>query len=106
MILLEKPPDEAVAIISAQTAKAVETLQDFWQAFVLGFSEELGPDCLLPLTGSAQGGTQTAPQMESLLLKSRVRSAFVALSGHDDRFRSVADICNSTRAGLHIDSKV
>ena len=108
LITLEKPSDEVVKILEAQTAQAVETLQDFWQAFVLGYVDELAEDDRLPLTGSKHGGGQTTnvAQVESLLLKSRVRSSFVALSGHDDCFSSVSDICNTTRAGLHIDSKV
>ncbi|KAF8671655.1 P-loop containing nucleoside triphosphate hydrolase protein [Rhizoctonia solani] len=69
------------------------------------------PDSALPLSlhevGSSEklSGGIVGNALKDLSLKGRIaRSAFVSNSGHGDTFESVAELCRSTRSGLHLSS--
>jgi len=118
LVVLAELAEEPRSILQQHSARALETLQDFWHNFAVAFEPELGQDNNLPLTKRVQGAcspysvevgdsqSEGVRRLAEITLKSRVRSLFVAMSGHDDLFYSVADVCSSTRAGLHIDRKL
>ena len=64
-------------------------------------------DCRLPLTratfGSQAAGSNLIPPQSS---ERKVRSAFVALSGHGDSFDSISDLCNTVREGVFLEEAV
>lgn len=62
-------------------------------------------DDKLPLTGITAGGSddRTIP---GSLPPCKVRSSFVALSGHGDHFESISDLCRTTRSGIFLEEAV
>lgn len=63
-------------------------------------------DCTLPLTGVTVGGQGTLGDLGGKLLPTKVRSAFVALSGHGDTFDNISDLCRTTRGGVFLEEAV
>ena len=64
------------------------------------------PDHTLPLTGVSVGGTNPAPPSLPTIPPTKVRSPFVALSGHSDTFTSISDLCRTTRSGVFLEEAV
>ncbi|CAE6514901.1 unnamed protein product [Rhizoctonia solani] len=69
------------------------------------------PDNLLPfshleigLSGVRAEGTIGNTLNEYSMKNLSARSAFVSNSGHSDTFGSIAELCRSTRSGLHLDA--
>ncbi|KAJ1300164.1 hypothetical protein OPQ81_011916 [Rhizoctonia solani] len=69
------------------------------------------PDNLLPLSSHEVGPSKEIKEgvigdaLKELSFKGlAARSAFVSNSGHNDSFESVAELCRSTRSGLHLNS--
>ena len=62
-------------------------------------------DDKLPLTRMTAGGSddRTIP---GSLPPCKIRSSFVALSGHGDRFESISDLCRTTRSGIFLEEAV
>lgn len=63
-------------------------------------------DNKLPLTGMEVGSSDSTISLPGSLLPTKVRSSFVALSGHDDNFESISDLCRTTRAGVFLEEAV
>ena len=65
-------------------------------------------DCCLPLTGIKCGGEGLVITNGhlNLLPATRLRSPFVALSGHDDNFESISDLCRNVRSGVFLEESV
>ncbi len=63
-------------------------------------------DSKLPLTGVVAGGTNKDVDLPGLLPPTKIRSSFVALSGHGDRFDSISDLCRTTRGGVFLEEAV
>ena len=55
------------------------------------------------MAGAALGLGQ---ELGRLAMQPQVRSTFVALSGHGDRFGSVRELCGTLRAGLYLDPQI
>ena len=62
-------------------------------------------DNKLPLTGMMAGGSDDRTSPGSLPA-CKVRSSFVALSGHGDHFKSIPDLCRTTRSGIFLEEAV
>ena len=97
--------------LPAQAAKILrkhneDTLQVF-TTYVKTFVDQhiKTDDDKLPLTGIKAGGSddRTIP---GSLPPCKVRSSFVALSGHGDRFESIPDLCRTTRSGIFLEEAV
>ena len=52
------------------------------------------------------GGTDENIAISGSLPPTKVRSAFVALSGHGDDFESISDLCRTTRSGVFLEEAV
>ena len=63
-------------------------------------------DSALPLTGIQLGSDVTSIKLPYSLPPTTVRSAFVALSGHGDKFESISDLCKTTRNGVFLEEAV
>lgn len=63
-------------------------------------------DSVLPLTGLNIGAEKSKVKIPSSLPPTKVRSAFVALSGHGDQFGSISDLCRNTRGGVFLEEAV
>ncbi|KAI9567890.1 hypothetical protein HD554DRAFT_2314563 [Boletus coccyginus] len=101
MVILPPLSDDARRVL---TAHEEEILRIFTSAV-----PNFGPDTRLPLSGTELGGTPTSDTagrfgtwLQETALRVVVRSLFVANSGHDDRFESVADLARTARRGLSL----
>ena len=63
-------------------------------------------DNKLPLTGIKAGGADDSFTLPGSLSPAKVRSSFVALSGHGDTFESISDLCRTTRSGVFLEEAV
>lgn len=63
-------------------------------------------DNILPLTGLKAGGNDDDIALPGALPPTKIRSSFVALSGHGDRFESISDLCRTTRGGVFLEEAV
>jgi hypothetical protein len=65
------------------------------------------PDNALPLTAVKVGSDSSKP-LKGVQHKGplKARSAFVALSGHDDTFESIHDLCSTSRSGVFLEEAV
>lgn len=64
-------------------------------------------DCALPLTLTTFGAKASCPDLfPASLPAAKVRSAFVALSGHGDAFDSISDLCSTVRGGVFLEEAV
>ena len=91
--------------------QALRSLEAYCACFASAHAAELGDDDVLPVSGCTLGrqpssgpaAADLGPLLGPLGVRPRVRSAFVALSGHGDRFGSVDELCSTLRAGLYLD---
>lgn len=104
VVFLPPLPSQASQILRQHNQ---DTLQIF-TAYVKSFVEQhiKSEDCTLPLTGMAFGGNNTFEKHDATSSSTKVRSAFVALSGHGDKFESISDLCRTTRAGVFLEEAV
>ena len=92
--------------------EALRTLEAYCECYAGSYADELGEDTVLPATGCKAGQTMDGerlslgPELERLAVLPRVRSAFVALSGHGDRFGSVRELCATLRGGMYLDPQI
>lgn len=63
-------------------------------------------DSILPLTGFHFGGSNKDLEVPGALPATKIRSAFVALSGHDDQFATISDLCRTSRGGVFLEEAV
>ena len=107
IVFLPELPRQASKILSRHNKETLETFTTYVETFVDQHITE--PDTKLPLTGLSFGSTDT--QTLSLpsfpqLPPTKVRSAFVALSGHGDNFSSIPDLCRTARGGVFLEEAV
>ncbi|KAG8755364.1 hypothetical protein FRC11_006090, partial [Ceratobasidium sp. 423] len=110
--LIQLPPLPAY-IQKALKQYNAETL-DIFSTYAITYSHQhlrQESDNLLPLSHHEVGSAGALAEgivgdaLKGLSFKDlAARSAFVANSGHNDSFESVAELCRSTRSGLHLNS--
>jgi len=84
---------------------------DVYAAYVSTYIDQhvKEPDQYLPLTGLKCGGDKPLDEIGvsvSALRPVRINSAFVALSGHRDEWKSVSDLCKLVRSGVWLEEAV
>ncbi|KAL9084811.1 MAG: hypothetical protein Q9165_007879 [Trypethelium subeluteriae] len=106
MVFLPKLPEQAVKILKAHNQETLDIFATYVKTYVDQHMKE--PETCLPLTKIKIGGDMGTMQGSFLpvLPPTRVRSAFVALSGHDDHFRSISDLCRTARDGVFLEEAV
>ncbi|KAL6716555.1 hypothetical protein ACLMJK_006122 [Lecanora helva] len=63
-------------------------------------------DNTMPLTSVEVGGSDNDLVLPGMMPPTKIRSAFVALSGADDTFESISDLCRSSRSGVFLEEAV
>lgn len=104
IVFLPPLPEQAANVLRRHNKNTLDIFTAYVRTFVDQHVEE--PDNTLPLTTVAVGG-ESSPR-GSLRPKPlpKARSIFVALSGHDDHFESIHDLCSTTRSGVFIEEAV
>ncbi|KAF2185444.1 hypothetical protein K469DRAFT_160360 [Zopfia rhizophila CBS 207.26] len=101
-------PKKAANILRKHNSSTLKIFTAYVQTFVEQHLTE--PDNTLPLTRIKIGGnsneTQNVPKYLPHHQPPTVRSSFVALSGHDDNFASIHDLCTTSRSGVFLEEAV
>lgn len=103
-VFLPPLPRRAARIIRHHNQETLQIFTTYVETFVKQHVKY--DDCQLPLTGVAMGGDEVLGDLAGKLAPSKVRSAFVALSGHGDTFESISDLCRTTREGVFLEEAV
>ena len=104
IVFLPPLPLQAAKILRAHNEDTLEVFTTYVKTFVDQHVKE--HDCKLPLTGIHAGGIDESVNLSGSLPPTKVRSAFVALSGYDDTFESISDLCRTTRSGVFLEEAV
>lgn len=107
IVVLPNLPRQADKVLKKHNRQTLGIYSAYVTTFIDQHIKE--SDCTLPLTGMKCGGEKTPEEIgfsPSNRLPPRVTSAFVALSGHHDKWKSVADLCNMVRSGVWLEESV
>lgn len=108
IVLLPPLPQRAKQTLRSHNNDTLDIYSAYVKTFVDEHVKDV-PDCHLPLTGTKYGGdhqletdagTSDGPGAE------RVNSAFVALSGHSDKWENISDLCDMVRSGVWLEKSV
>lgn len=98
LVCLPPLPKSVRTALEAHTQRSLRRHVGHWKNFVEHFSEDLGPDDTLPLTGTRFTAFKGAHR--------KLRSSFISMSGHDDNFRSFEELRSTCRSGLDFDAQL
>jgi superfamily II RNA helicase len=104
MVYLPPLPREAVSILRQHNTETRQIFTTYVKTFIdqhLSASEQS-----LPLTNFTVGGQDEITGILPCLPPARIRSSFVALSGHGDEFQSISDLCSTVRSGVFLEKAV
>ncbi|KAI9879181.1 MAG: hypothetical protein M1830_009321 [Pleopsidium flavum] len=106
VVFLPPMPVKAATVLQNHNKKTLAIFETYVKTFATQHVKE--EEHQLPLTGVKVGGEMSQDMKEVLhaLPATKARSAFVALSGHGDTFRSISDLCTTTRAGIFLEQAV
>ena len=104
IVFLPPLPTQAAQILRTHNEDTLKVFTTYVRTFVDQHVEE--DDNKLPLTGMKAGGGNEDAIFPGSLPPTKVRSAFVALSGHGDTFESISDLCRTTRSGVFLEEAV
>ncbi|RDW71562.1 hypothetical protein BP6252_08125 [Coleophoma cylindrospora] len=117
LVYLPDMPTEAVEILRKHNADTLDIFTTYVKTFAaqhvegeesqLPFTKTpIGADAMSSTNGKAANGTVQPVDFLPTLSAPHARSAFVALSGHGDDFKTIEDLCSSTREGVFLESAV
>lgn len=105
-VCLPEIPSDAAIIIRKHNQEILKT----YTAYVTTYIEQhlRSPETDLPLTKIPAGGPGNSVLSQSLkaLEPTHYRSPFVSLSGHDDKFKNIKDLCRTVRSEVFIEESV
>ncbi|KAF1981705.1 P-loop containing nucleoside triphosphate hydrolase protein [Aulographum hederae CBS 113979] len=114
VVFLPKLPRDAELVLRQHNTETLEIFQAYVNTYVDQHIK--AEDNQLPLTGitfsgadaPSPNGTNGAaePGSPTHLPAPKIRSTFVALSGHDDTFDSIGDLCRTVRSGVFLEESV
>jgi len=106
IVFLPAMPERAAALLRKHNDSTLSIYKAYVGTFVEQHLKET--DDALPLTQMKVGNSSSTGASRGLQLRSptTVRSPFVALSGHDDDFESIHDLCTTTRSGVFLEEAV
>ncbi|KAF2223947.1 hypothetical protein BDZ85DRAFT_215565 [Elsinoe ampelina] len=105
-VFLPKMPAEAEDSLRNHNAETLSVFSTYVKSFAEQHADKLGADHILPLTQVEVGGKDTGakvPEGVKTLPPTTVRSAFVALSGHGDKFETISELCRTARSGVWLE---
>jgi superfamily II DNA or RNA helicase len=104
MVFLPPLPEEAAQVLNEHGQQTLDIFSTYVRTFVDQHVQEA--DDVLPLTARQVGSSSvdSAPGLGEVSLPStKIRSPFVALSGHTDNFKSISELCRSVRSGVFLE---
>ncbi|KAL8736319.1 MAG: hypothetical protein Q9181_002497 [Wetmoreana brouardii] len=106
VVFLPQLPAAASRILQQHNQQTLQIFATYVQTFVDQHIHS--PDHTLPLTGLSVGGNEdnAPPTFLNPLPPTKIRSPFVALSGHGDDFTSIPDLCRTVRSGVFLEENV
>ncbi|KAL8692732.1 MAG: hypothetical protein Q9218_002291 [Villophora microphyllina] len=107
IVFLPQLPKVATRILQQHNMQTLQIFSTYVRTFVDQHIDS--PDHTLPLTGLSVGGNNNTPAPSFLgpLPPTKIRSPFVALSGHgDDDFTTISDLCRTVRGGVFLEENV
>lgn len=105
IVFLPPLPSPAAKILRQHNQDTLKVFTTYVKTFVDQHMEN--DDCTLPLTLTTFGAKTSCPDLFSAKLSAaKIRSAFVALSGHGDTFDSISDLCSTVRSGVFLEEAV
>ena len=107
IVFLPPLPKGASKALQRHNSETLNTFRTYVKTFI--DQHITTPDNSLPLTGIRVGGNDTlGPDIASIgvLSPARIRSSFVALSGHGDDFSLISDLCSTVRSGVFLEKEV
>ena len=106
IVFLPRLPTLAANVLKTHNSDTLSIFLAYVRTFVAQHISK--PDHNLPLTNIQLGGSANADVVAGLPTRSPVvmRSPFVALSGHGDVFKTIRDLCTSTRYGVFLEEAV
>lgn len=109
LVFLPDMPEEASEILNEHSAQILSVFTTYVSTFVEQHVQ--GDDNELPLTGMKAGGSVERSEVPSeikdrSLPPTAIRSQFYGLSGHSDKFKSISDLCRTTRSGVFLEESV
>lgn len=105
IVFLPTLPSKAAIILRQHNKDTLQTFTTYVRTFV-DQHMAASTDTTLPLTGLTVGGTTEDLKLSESLTPTKVRSAFVALSGHGDDFATISDLCRTARSGVFLEEAV
>ena len=108
MIILPALPPAAVEVLKEHNREVLRIFAGYAFTYASQHAPHLPMDDQLPLSGFRITATPSDEQhpiidiLEEQKISTTVRSAFVANSGHDDNFGTVAELVQSSRPGVHL----
>ncbi|EAW09285.1 putative DEAD/DEAH box helicase [Aspergillus clavatus NRRL 1] len=106
IVMLPSMPTNAAEALRAHNKSILRTYTSYVATFVDQHLSE--PERELPLSKLPVGGMGSHELSQGLgaLAANRSRSAFVGLSGHNDQFETIEDLCNTVRSGVFLEESV
>ncbi|EME81421.1 uncharacterized protein MYCFIDRAFT_189548 [Pseudocercospora fijiensis CIRAD86] len=104
MVFLPPMPESASNILLEHNKQTLDVYRAYVETFVDQHIKDA--DRTLPLTGLQAGAEGPIPSGINSLPPSRIRSSFVALSGADDTFDNIHDLCQTVRDGVFLEEAV
>ncbi|KAJ3281740.1 hypothetical protein HK104_011307 [Borealophlyctis nickersoniae] len=111
-VLLKPLPQEAVKVLRDHDARILTIYRTYIRTFVSQHGDKLGDDNELPLSGIKavhDGGVENdegviVAKLRETALPYVARSAFVAVSGVADDFKTTKDLVSSVRRGVFLEA--
>lgn len=106
VVYLPKMPDEVAEVLKIHNEQTLSTYELYVKTYIEQHCPE--PETTLPFTKvsiTTPEGAKSTP-LDGQLPPTKLRSPFVALSGHGDRFESITDLCSSIRDGVFLEKAV
>jgi hypothetical protein len=104
-IILPPLPKSVAQALDHHHDSIVATFSTYAREYAQQHSEELGSDYTLPVSGrqvapTGSGDGSFASKLRQSEINVDSRSAFVALSGHGDEYKSIGELSTTSRSGL------
>lgn len=105
IVFLPPLPSSAAKVLRQHNQDTLQVFTTYVKSFVDQHMDN--DDFKLPLTQATFGAkTPCTDLIPANLSETKVRSAFVALSGHGDTFDSISDLCSTVRGGVFLEEAV
>lgn len=105
IVFLPPLPKNASQILREHNKQTLDVYRTYVETFIDQHIQD--DDCTLPFTGMKVGSSFSGTgDLVLSLPRTKIRSPFVALSGHGDKFETIHDLCSTTRDGVFLEEAV